>query len=73
MLQPYINCKINNISNTTASAVEVQSATTNEMSRNVQEASKGFGRIFQNISSVSTVAEETNQDSNQTKDAADEL
>jgi len=25
--------------------VEVQSATTNEMSRNVQEASKGFGRI----------------------------
>jgi methyl-accepting chemotaxis protein len=43
------------------------------MSRNVQEASKGFGRIFQNISSVSTVAEQTAQGSNQTKDAADEL
>ena len=53
--------------------MEVQSATTNEMSRNVQEASKKFGRISQNISSVSTVAEETTQGSNQTKDAADEL
>jgi hypothetical protein len=43
------------------------------MSRNVQEASKEFGRISQNISSVSTVAKETTQGSNQTKDAADEL
>ena len=53
--------------------MEVQSGTTNEKSRNVQEASKGFGKIPQNISSVSTAAEETTQGSNQTKDAADEL
>ena len=43
------------------------------MSRNVQEAAKGVGEISQNISGVSTAAEETTQGSSQTKDAANEL
>lgn len=64
---------INNISSTIASAVEEQSATTNEMSRNVSEASKGVTEISQNISGVSKAAEETTQGSSQTRDAANEL
>lgn len=65
--------KINDISNTIASAVEEQSATTNEMSRNVQEAARGVGEIAENISGVSTAAGETTQGSSQTRDAATEL
>ncbi len=64
---------INDISNTIASAVEEQSATTSEMSRNVQGAAKGVSEISQNIAGVSTAAEETTQGSSQTKDAAGEL
>jgi methyl-accepting chemotaxis protein len=65
--------KTNDISNTIASAVEEQSATTNEMSRNVSDASKGVSEIAQNISGVSAAAQETTQGSSQTKDAANEL
>jgi len=39
--------QINDISGTIATAVEEQSATTNEMSRNVQEAAKGLGDLAQ--------------------------
>jgi methyl-accepting chemotaxis protein len=41
--------QINDISNTIATAVEEQSATTSEMSRNVTEAAKGSTEITQNI------------------------
>ncbi|HKI31573.1 MAG TPA: methyl-accepting chemotaxis protein, partial [Gemmataceae bacterium] len=41
--------KVNDISSTIAGAVEEQTATTNEMGRNVAEAAKGSGEIAQNI------------------------
>jgi methyl-accepting chemotaxis protein len=51
--------KINEISTTIATAVEEQSATTNEMSRNVAEAAKGSGEISQNIQGVAQAADGT--------------
>lgn len=42
--------EINDISNTIASAVEEQTATTNEIGRNVGMAAQGAGDISQNIS-----------------------
>ena len=51
--------QINDISSTIATAVEEQSATTNEMSRNVQEAAKGSRRNLNNIQGVATAAEST--------------
>ena len=48
--------QINDISNTIATAVEEQSATTNEMTRNVAEAAKGSGEITQNIAGVAQAA-----------------
>jgi methyl-accepting chemotaxis protein len=51
--------KINEISTTIATAVEEQSATTNEMSRNVAEAATGSGEISQNIQGVAQAAEGT--------------
>ena len=44
--------KINDISGIIATAVEEQSATTNEMTRNVAEAAKGSGEITHNITGV---------------------
>ena len=49
--------KINDIANTIASAVEEQSATTNEMGRNVGEAARGTSEIGQNIAYLATAAE----------------
>lgn len=65
--------QINDISSTIASAVEEQSATTSEMTRNVAEAAKGVSEITENIAGVSAAAEETTQGSSQTRDAANEL
>ncbi|MBC8285841.1 MAG: HAMP domain-containing protein, partial [Nitrospinae bacterium] len=53
--------KINDISNTIASAVEEQTATANEMSRNVEDASRGTAEIANNISGVAQAAESTTQ------------
>ena len=47
---------INDYQLTIASAVEEQTATTNEMSRNVAEASTGSGEIAANISGVAAAA-----------------
>jgi methyl-accepting chemotaxis protein len=58
---------------TIASAVEEQEATTNEMSRSVQEAASGSGQIAGNITGVSTAAESTTQALTQTRTAVDEL
>lgn len=65
--------QINDISNTIASAVEEQTATANEMGRNVAEASKGSGEIAQNITAVATAAQSTTQGANNTQQAAGEL
>ena len=65
--------KINDYQNTIASAVEEQTATTNEMSRNVAEAAKGSTEIAQNITGVATTAKSTTSGANDTKKAAAEL
>jgi methyl-accepting chemotaxis protein len=58
---------------TIASAVEEQTATTNEMSRSVTEAAGGTTEIANNITGVSTAAESTTQALTQTRTAVDEL
>ncbi|WP_028644409.1 methyl-accepting chemotaxis protein [Nocardioides sp. URHA0020] len=64
---------INDYQLTIASAVEEQTATTNEMSRNVAEASTGSGEIAANISGVSASAESTTQALSQVQTAVNEL
>jgi methyl-accepting chemotaxis protein len=58
---------------TIASAVEEQTATTQEMSRSVTEAASGSGQIAENITSVSAAAGDTTQALGQTRAAVDEL
>jgi methyl-accepting chemotaxis protein len=58
---------------TIASAVEEQTATTNEMSRSVAEAAGGTTEIARNITGVSTAADSTTQALTQTRTAVDEL
>jgi GAF domain-containing protein len=65
--------QINNIQNTTASAVEEQTATTNEIARNASEAAKGGSEIARNITSVSEAARHTAQGANDSLTAAKEL
>jgi methyl-accepting chemotaxis protein len=64
---------INDFQLTIASAVEEQTATTQEMSRSVQEASSGTGEIATNITGVSSAADSTTQALSQTRVAVDEL
>ena len=64
---------INDISGSIATAVEQQSATTNEMSRNVQEAAQGSAEISQNIQAVATVAHGTTRGAQDTLRAAQHL
>ena len=65
--------QINDISSTIASAVEEQSATTNEIARNANEAAKGSTEISRNITNVSTAARSTTEGANNTLSAAQEL
>jgi len=51
--------QINDIQNTIASAVEEQSATTNEISRNLAEAAHGSTDITRNIGGVAEAARST--------------
>jgi methyl-accepting chemotaxis protein len=64
---------INDYQLTIASAVEEQTATTNEMSRNVTEAATGSGEIASNIIGVASAAATTTQAVTQTLNAVDEL
>lgn len=64
---------INDYQLTIASAVEEQTATTNEMARNVTEAATGSGEIATNITGVSSAASSTTQALAQTQSAVDEL
>ncbi len=68
-----IVAQISDRQTTIASAVEEQTATTNEMSRSVQEAANGTGEIALNITGVSTAAGSTTQALTQTRTAVDEL
>jgi methyl-accepting chemotaxis protein len=65
--------QINDIQNTIASAVEEQTATTNEIARNAGEAAKGSTEISKNITSVSQAAKNTTEGANNTLTAATEL
>jgi methyl-accepting chemotaxis protein len=51
--------QINDIQSTIASAVEEQTATTNEMTRNVAEGAKGTEDIAKNITGVAEAAQDT--------------
>jgi methyl-accepting chemotaxis protein len=68
-----IVAQISDRQTTIASAVEEQTATTNEMSRSVQEAAGGTTQIAENISGVSGAADATTQALTQTRTAVDEL
>ncbi|HTV60295.1 MAG TPA: methyl-accepting chemotaxis protein [Verrucomicrobiae bacterium] len=65
--------RINDISNTIATAVEEQDATTNEMSRNVTDAAQGSSAITSNIAGVANAAESTSRGAGDTQRAAQEL
>ena len=65
--------QINDIQNTIASAVEEQTATTGEISRNISEAATGSSEIAQNITGVAQAARSTTEGANNTKSSADEL
>lgn len=65
--------QINDISSTIASAVEEQTATTNEISRNVSEAAAGGSEIARNIVGVAGAAQETSRGATDSQKAASEL
>jgi methyl-accepting chemotaxis protein len=65
--------QINDIQNTIASAVEEQTATTAEISRNVAEAAKGSTEIASNITSVAQAARGTTEGAASMKTSADGL
>ncbi|WP_298456837.1 methyl-accepting chemotaxis protein [uncultured Cellulomonas sp.] len=64
---------INDYQLTIASAVEEQTATTNEMSRSVTEAATGSGEIAANITTVAAAAQQSTDVVAQMGDAVDEL
>ena len=65
--------QVNDYMNTIASAVEEQTVTTNEMARNVSEASKGSMEIAGNIVSVADAASSTTEGATQTQQSSAEL
>jgi methyl-accepting chemotaxis protein len=62
--------RIADMQTTIASAVEEQTATTNEIGRNVAEAARGSAEIAENIVSVAQAAGETSQGAGRTQQAA---
>lgn len=64
---------INESQVTIASALEEQTATTNEMSRNVSEAAAGAGEIASSITSVATAASSTSEGVSETHALNSEL
>ncbi|MGB0599667.1 MAG: methyl-accepting chemotaxis protein [Rubripirellula sp.] len=65
--------RISDFQNTIASAVEQQTSTTSEISRNVSEAAIGSAEIAQNITQVVTAAESTAEGASNTQMSAQEL
>jgi len=64
---------INEITGTIATAVEQQSATTNEMSQNLTEAAKGSAEIARNIEGVANAAKSTSTSATDSQQGAEEL
>jgi methyl-accepting chemotaxis protein len=64
---------ISDIQTTIAGAVEEQTATTNEIGRNVSEAAKGSAAIAENISGVAPVARSTTEGAARSQRAGAEL
>jgi len=65
--------QVNDISTTIASAVEEQTATTNEIGRNVTEAAQGTTDIARNITGVAQSAQSTASGATETQAAAASL
>lgn len=65
--------QINDLQSTIASAVEEQTATTNEIARNIAEAAKGTSDIAKNIGVVAINAQTTTIGASNTSDSATEL
>ena len=65
--------QINDIQNTVASAVEEQSVTTNEITRNLTEAAKGGADISRSIAGVAEAARTTTGGAGQTQKSAESL
>jgi methyl-accepting chemotaxis protein len=68
-----IIAQINDIQTTIATAVEEQTATTNEISRNVNDVATGNQEIARNITGVATAAKSTTEGAEYTNKAAGEL
>jgi methyl-accepting chemotaxis protein len=65
--------QVSGISTTIASAVEEQTATTNEMTRNIAQAAKGSAQISGNVRAVAEAAQHTSHGATRTQSAATEL
>ena len=65
--------QINDISSSIAGAVEEQTATTNEISRNIAETARGTSEIATNITSVAQTAQSTTEGAKNSQNAALEL
>ena len=65
--------RISDIQNTIASAVEEQTATTNEISRNISEGDKGSFEIARNIMGVANAAKDTQESAGASRQASAEL
>ena len=65
--------QLNQIASNIASAMEEQSATTNEVSRVVLEATQGVKQITENIQQVSVAAQQTGKGASDMQDAASNL
>ena len=65
--------RINDIQATIASAVEEQTATTNEIGRNISEAAKGSGEIAETITGVADAAQNVSRGAIDTQKASSEL
>ena len=65
--------RINDIQTTIASAVEEQTATTNEIARSVTEAAAGANGIAEDVTQVANAAADTRQGAHDTLDAATRL
>ncbi|MEV6849403.1 methyl-accepting chemotaxis protein, partial [Actinoplanes sp. NPDC051411] len=65
--------EVNEHSTTIAAAVEEQTATTAEMSRNIVEAATGSGEIAENVSGVATAAQITAEGVAEAQETASQL
>ncbi|MFN8651621.1 MAG: methyl-accepting chemotaxis protein [Gemmatimonadales bacterium] len=65
--------RISDAQTTIASAVEEQTATTNEINRNLSEAAHGTGEIVQNVEGLAAAANGTHRGAGQTQQVSSEL